>query len=66
MDYFVGVDVGTSSARSVLVDIDGNVISSSTVPIEIWNPLPDFYQQSSENIWQAVCQSVKVDFSLMA
>lgn len=28
--YFIGIDVGTSGAKSVLLDIDGTVIASAT------------------------------------
>lgn len=58
--YFVGVDVGTGSARAALVNSQGKVVTSKVKPIETWNPQPDFYEQSSDNIWKAVCQCVRV------
>lgn len=36
------------------------LFASSSVSIETWNPKPDFYQQSSENIWSCACEAVKV------
>lgn len=60
MDYYVGVDVGTGSARAALFDCDGKLIKLATCPIETFNSIPDFYEQSSEDIWQAVRRVVKV------
>src|SRR4051812_6436376 len=53
--YVIGVDVGTGSARAGLFDRDGNLLASHTHPIEMWRPRPDFVEQSSEDIWRAIC-----------
>lgn len=58
--YFVGVDVGTGSARAALINSQGKVITSTVITIETWNPQPDYYEQSSDNIWKSVCQCVRV------
>lgn len=58
--YFIGVDVGTGSVRSALVNQKGKIIKTFTKEIKIWNPQPDFYEQSSEDIWQACCHTIKV------
>lgn len=58
--YFVGIDVGTGSARAALVNPDGEVKNSHVVAIQTWNPKPDHYEQSSDDIWRAVCECVKV------
>ncbi|XP_012150271.2 FGGY carbohydrate kinase domain-containing protein isoform X1 [Megachile rotundata] len=59
MDYFVGVDVGTGSARAALVSSKGKIVKLATCPLEIFHPAPNFYEQSSDNIWSAVCHVVK-------
>ena len=58
--YFIGVDVGTSSVRAALVSIDGKVVTTTTNPIKIWEPRPDFYEQSSDDIWNSCSNCVKV------
>lgn len=58
--YFVGIDVGSGSARAALVSATGQVLATHVVAIRTWNPQPDHYEQSSEDIWRAVCQCVKV------
>lgn len=58
--YVVGVDVGTGSARAALVRLCGKVDRVASHPIKIWNPKPEFFQQSSDDIWQSCCVVVKV------
>lgn len=58
--YFVGVDVGTGSVRAALVDSKGAVHKIHVKETKTWNPLPDHYEQSSENIWNCVCECVRV------
>ncbi|MBY5934940.1 FGGY-family carbohydrate kinase [Tateyamaria omphalii] len=58
MTYFIGVDVGTGSARAGLFDVDGNMIYACSHKIQTWHPRPDFAQQSTTDIWAAVCHCV--------
>ena len=60
MDYFVGVDVGTGSARAALVNAQGKIIQTAVHPIKTFNPQAKFYEQSSDDIWESVCHVVKV------
>lgn len=57
---FVGVDVGTGSCRAALVDSTGKVHKMHVKETITWNPLPDHYEQSSDNIWNGICECVKV------
>jgi FGGY-family pentulose kinase len=57
--YVVGVDVGTGSARAGLFDLQGTLIASAVKPIQIWKPRTDFAEQSSTDIWSAICFCVK-------
>ncbi|MEW9309505.1 FGGY-family carbohydrate kinase [Labrys neptuniae] len=57
--YFIGVDVGTGSARAGVFDASGKLLGSAKQAITIWHEPGDIVEQSSENIWQAVCASVK-------
>ncbi len=58
--YYIGVDVGTASVRAGLVDSRGTLVTTATQPIKIVEPQPDFYEQSTEDIWQSCCSVVKV------
>lgn len=41
--YYMGVDVGTGSARVCLIDEFGNLRAIQTKKIETWNPRTNFY-----------------------
>ena len=59
MKYFLGVDVGTSSVRVGLFDENGKLIDFKTKPINVFNLKVDFYEQSSDEIWSAVCNCIR-------
>ena len=56
---YLGIDVGTGSARAGLFDAHGKMLAAATREIRIWRPQADFVEQSSEDIWRAVCSAVK-------
>ncbi len=56
---FLGIDVGTGSARAGLFDARGGMLGMGVTPITTWRPRADFVEQSSNNIWSAVCRSVR-------
>lgn len=58
MKYFLGVDVGTNSVRVGLFDSNGNLINIKTESIQVFNFKADFYEQSSEEIWNNVCKCI--------
>uniref|UniRef100_A0A7N2L200 FGGY carbohydrate kinase domain-containing protein n=1 Tax=Quercus lobata TaxID=97700 RepID=A0A7N2L200_QUELO len=60
---FLGVDVGTGSARAGLFDENGKLLGSSSSPIQIWKD-GDCVEQSSTDIWHAICAAVKSACSL--
>lgn len=53
MDHFLGVDVGTGSARAGIFDARGRMLAVATQPIRMWKPALDHVEQSSEDIWHA-------------
>lgn len=55
--YFIGVDVGSGSVRAALVNQKGHVCSTSVKEIQTWKPKVDFYEQSSNDIWNC-CEYV--------
>ncbi|MEC5343290.1 FGGY-family carbohydrate kinase [Brenneria populi] len=57
--YFIGVDVGTGSARAGVFDLNGHMVGQASRAIELYRPKADFVEQSSDNIWHAVCNAVR-------
>jgi FGGY-family pentulose kinase len=50
---FLGIDVGTGSVRAGLFDAEGKRLGMGVVPIQLFQPQPDFVEQSSDEIWAA-------------
>lgn len=50
----------TGSARAGLFNSSGKLLRHHSAPLQIWNTENDFFEQSSNNIWDAVCSCVKV------
>lgn len=57
--YYIGIDCGTASVRAALLSNTGEMLATHAEPIRIWNPKPDYYQQSSRDIWTRTCVGVK-------
>lgn len=55
----LGVDVGTGSARAGAFTLEGRMLGQSVHPIRMWKPQADFVQQSSDDIWAAICTAVR-------
>ncbi|XP_037497542.1 FGGY carbohydrate kinase domain-containing protein isoform X2 [Jatropha curcas] len=55
---FLGVDVGTGSARAGLFNENGKLLGTASSPIQIWKER-DCVEQSSTDIWHAICAAVK-------
>lgn len=58
-DLVCAVDVGTSSARSAIVDRTGKLLGRAEHPIAVNRPVPDHAEHDSEDIWSAVCTAVR-------
>ncbi len=56
---FIGIDVGTGSARAGIFDANGNNLAAVSRSIQTWRPEPLHAEQSSRDIWQAICGAVK-------
>jgi FGGY-family pentulose kinase len=57
--FFIGIDVGTGSARAGLFDRSGRKLAAAVRPIQTWRPQTDFVEQSSTDIWRACCECVR-------
>ncbi len=57
--YFIGVDVGTGSARAGVFDATGSLLASASHDIALLLEPGDRVEQSSSDIWSAVSASVR-------
>ncbi|MBJ7577830.1 FGGY-family carbohydrate kinase [Devosia sp. MC532] len=57
--YFIGVDVGTASARAGVFDAQGTMLASAVDPIKLCLEPGERAESSSADIWRAVCKTVR-------
>ena len=55
---FLGLDIGTSAVKAVLVDEDQKVVATKETSLDISRPRPDFSEQNPEDWWQATLASI--------
>ncbi|KAI1618780.1 D-ribulokinase [Exophiala viscosa] len=58
MNHYIGIDVGTGSARACIIDEAGNIVGLSAENIGLWQPQTGYYEQSTSDIWRCICTSV--------
>lgn len=52
--HFLGIDVGTGSARAAVFDELGTLLGSAKADIALWHEAGQIVEQSSNDIWRAV------------
>ncbi|MBW9117975.1 FGGY-family carbohydrate kinase [Rhizobium cauense] len=57
--HVIGVDVGTGSARAGIFDLTGRMLASAKRDITLFNAPGSMVEQSSAQIWTAVCEAVR-------
>jgi len=59
VEYFIGLDIGTTSTKAIIYDSSGVVVASSGSDYPIIVPRPSWAEQSPDTILQAVIQALK-------
>ncbi|KAJ51065.1 gluconokinase [Clostridium tetanomorphum] len=57
--YYIGIDIGTTSTKSILFDVNGKVVNKVTKGYPIYSDKPDFKEQDPEEIFQAVLYTLE-------
>ena len=55
---FLGLDVGTSGVKAILVARDGDVVAAATSPLTISTPQPGWAEQDPEMWWGATLDAI--------
>ncbi|OAP60665.1 hypothetical protein AYL99_05667 [Fonsecaea erecta] len=58
MNHYIGIDVGTGSARACIINEAGDIVGLSSENIGLWQPQTGYYEQSTTDIWRCICLSV--------
>ena len=55
---FLGIDIGTSGVKAVVLDASGTLVAQGTAPLTVQRPQPLWSQQDPVAWWQATCAAV--------
>ena len=56
---YLGIDLGTSSVKTVLMDQSQNIKAQASSPVPIAQPQPLWSEQDPRDWWQATCETIK-------
>ncbi|MCR4283679.1 MAG: FGGY family carbohydrate kinase, partial [Bauldia sp.] len=56
--HFLGLDIGTSAVKAVIVDERQTVVAQASVPIQTRRPRPGWFEQDPEEWWRATERAV--------
>ncbi|MGY3870466.1 xylulokinase [Aeromonas crassostreae] len=56
---YIGIDLGTSGVKAILLGEQGEVLASSTEPLNVSRPYPLWSEQDPEFWWQATDRAMK-------
>ena len=62
MDYLLGIDVGSTSMKALVYDLDGNVISQGSYPTESIANEPDhpnWQVYLPDHIWDGIASAIR-------
>ncbi len=59
MSYFLGIDIGTSGTKTLLIDADGKVIAEANADYPLHQPKPGWTEQDPEDWWIATVKTVR-------
>lgn len=59
MACYLGIDIGTSGTKALLMDASAKVLATATGPHEISSPHPGWSEQDGDNWWGATVQAVR-------
>jgi xylulokinase len=56
---FLGLDVGTSGVKAILVSVAGDVVAAATTPLALVTPRPGWAEQNPDDWWHASLASIR-------
>ena len=56
---FLGLDLGTTNVKVVVVDHDGSLVSQGTAPVDRTTTPDGGVEQDIDQIWDAACQAIR-------
>jgi xylulokinase len=59
MAYLIGLDIGTTAAKTLVVSEDGQVVAGASVEYPLYAPRPNWSEQNPQDWWRAAVQSIR-------
>ncbi|MFT3742467.1 MAG: xylulokinase [Gammaproteobacteria bacterium] len=56
---FLGIDLGTSAVKIVLMDGEQNILAQSSAPLTVSQPQPLWSEQNPAHWWEATCSAIQ-------
>jgi xylulokinase len=56
--YYIGIDLGTSATKLLLMEADGTIQNSVSKEYPLFFPHPGWSEQHPEDWWKAVCEGI--------
>ena len=59
MPYLIGIDIGTSGTKTILIDETGKVHARATIEYPLYSPKPQWSEQDPEDWWNATTGTLR-------
>jgi xylulokinase len=59
MKYFLGLDIGTSGAKALLCDDQGQIVNIAMAEYPLYTPFPLWSEQDPEDWWGGACRAIQ-------
>ena len=59
MNYYIGIDLGTSACKGILTNREGTVLAEHSVSYPVSNPYTNWSEQNPEDWWNAFVRGIK-------
>jgi xylulokinase len=59
MSHYLGIDIGTSGTKTLLIDVDGRVLAEANAGYPLAQPRPGWTEQDPEDWWKATVKTVR-------
>ena len=57
--HYLGIDVGTTAIKALVVDEHGSVVGEAESPLEVSVPMPGWAEQDPSDWWQGTVEAVR-------
>ena len=59
MSYYLGIDVGTSGTKTLLINAAGQLLAEANAEYPLHQPRPGWTEQDPEDWWKATVKTVR-------